>query len=44
MNSLKNNKAADMSGVTAEHIKYGGETLTIYLTSIVNSMVKLVLW
>ena len=33
INSMKSNKAADMSGLTAEHVKYGGDVLTEYLTS-----------
>ena len=33
INSMKNNKAADMSGLTAEHVKYGGDVLTECLTS-----------
>ena len=28
INSMKNNKAADMSGLTAEHVKYGCDVLT----------------
>ena len=33
--TLKNNKAADMSGSTAEHIKFGGDVLADCLTSVV---------
>ena len=33
---MKNNKAADMSGLTAEHIKFDGDVLADCLTSVVN--------
>ena len=38
--SMKNNKAADMSGLTAEHIKFGGDVLVDCLTSVVNDILK----
>ncbi|MEW8546332.1 MAG: reverse transcriptase family protein [Candidatus Thiodiazotropha sp.] len=37
---MKNNKAADMSGLTAEHIKYGGDVLAGCLTSLVNKILR----
>ena len=36
----KNNKAADMSGLTAEHIKFGGDVLAYRLTSVVNDILS----
>ena len=37
---MKNNKAADMSGLTAEHTKFGGDVLVDCLTSVVNDILK----
>ena len=38
--TMKNNKAADMSGLTAEHLKYGGDVLADCLTSTVNDILR----
>ena len=38
--TMKNNKAADMSGLTAEHIKFGGDVLADCLTSVVNDILS----
>ena len=37
---MKNNKAADMSGLTAELIKFGGDVLADCLTSVVNEVLS----
>ena len=38
--TIKNNKAADMSGLTAEHLKYGCDVLADCLTSVVNDILR----
>lgn len=38
--SLKNKKAADLSGLSAEHIKYGGDQLIDCLRDISNRIVN----
>ena len=40
VNSLKNKKAPGFDGITAEHVKYGGQKLLAILTSICNSITK----
>ncbi|MEW8548319.1 MAG: endonuclease/exonuclease/phosphatase family protein, partial [Candidatus Thiodiazotropha sp.] len=37
--SLKNNKASDGSGITAEHLKYGGHPVTVFITKVLNSII-----
>ncbi|VDH91711.1 Hypothetical predicted protein [Mytilus galloprovincialis] len=38
INQLNTNKAPDIYGITAEHIKYGGDTLLQAITSIINNI------
>ena len=37
---LKSKKAADHSGISAEHLKYGGHLLTLWFVQILNAMVE----
>ena len=39
INSMKNNKAAYMSGLTAEHGKYGSDVLAECVLSVVNFII-----
>ena len=38
---LKNNKAAGWDGVTAEHVKYGGEALVLTITKLCNIITRM---
>lgn len=40
INSMKNKKAADMVGLTAEHLKYGGNVLVRCITELVNRIIN----
>ena len=37
---MKNNKAADMEGLTAEHFKYGGDSILVTVTDTVNDVMN----
>jgi len=37
---LSNNKAADVHGITAEHLKYGGNHMITYITNLINKILK----
>ena len=41
LNKLKLKKAADHSGITSEHLKYGGHHLKLWLQQIMNAIVNL---
>lgn len=39
VNNMKLKKSAGSDDITAEHLKYGGETVTVWLTGVLNSVV-----
>ena len=40
INSMKNNKAADKEGLTAEHFKYGDDSLIQTVTDVVQDIMN----
>lgn len=40
INQLKNHKAQDANGITAEHLKFGSDTLTPILTKLFNVIIE----
>ena len=40
INSMKNSKAADKEGLTAEHFKYGGDSLVQTVTDVVQDIMN----
>ena len=40
LGKLKNNKAADVMGLTSEHLKLGGQTVEIFLVELLNYLIK----
>ena len=36
LGKLQNNKAADVMGLTSEHLKLGGQTVEIFLVELLN--------
>ena len=40
LGKLQNNKAADVMGLTSEHLKLGGQTVEIFLLELLNYLIK----
>ena len=40
LNRLKNNKAADSMGLCSEHLKFGGQPVVEFVTSMLNCLIK----
>ena len=38
--SLKNNRSCDGNGISAEHLKYGGKPVSIFIAQVLNSVFR----